>query len=165
MFSLSATTGSRMTISSPPGFLSPSFSNRRSLRSKCGLFQTENRSSSRNRLPRKADPELYGHRGRASTNCPSRSASAARPKHAALGARPSGKRHVLLGEQWPKHIGTCDLVDLRTGCLNTGQDRNSTAPGEARELEEAVRSRAGLGPEHSLYVSVWAFLGTRGTET
>lgn len=33
--------------------------------------------------------------------------------------------------------------------------------GKARELEEAVRSRADFGTEHSLYISIWAFLGTR----
>lgn len=94
---LSVTMGSRTNVSKPPGFLSLPFSNRRSLRSKCGLFQTENRRMKQKLLPWKADPELHGHGGRASTNWPLGSASAPWPTCAAPGTRP-GVRGPLPGD-------------------------------------------------------------------
>lgn len=92
---VSATTGCRMIISNPSAFLSPPFSNRRSLRSKCGLFQTEKRRLKQKSPAWEADPEpswTCKHKpptGK-SFSC---LAKACCPGNQALG----GSQHILLG--------------------------------------------------------------------
>lgn len=131
-----------MNISKPLGFLSPPCFNRRSLGSKCGLFQTENGRIKQKLLPWKADPELLGRGGRASTNHPPGSASPVWPKHAARGTRPVGAPtcpvQVGAAAREDQHTSAGDLGDLRTG----GRGEQPRSWGEVGKLVEAIRDQA-----------------------
>lgn len=131
-----------MNISEPLGCLSPPCFNRRSLGSKCGLFQTENRRIKQKLLPWKADPELLGHGGCASTNHPPGSASAVWPKRAARGTRLAGAlmcpARVRAAAREHRHTSAADLGDLRPG----GVGEQPRSWGGVGKLAEASRDQA-----------------------